>query len=311
MNFEVDGGYTLPSITDIDDLEKINNEHLFSDFTYITGACIIVKEYWYLYQENVFNGISVVPNMRFPDFFQHVHPNSCDGGVRPGLPFSNISDFSIKEIGYENGILLVEYGEYPQFAVDSSLGKILDIEFSENRLRKTGKTYTTYANEIVGRTTLYFYPDEHEEFEYQGKKYVRVKANHWFSDYLKNININKGDYLWLEVSPIIWYVDESAKLLISKKCLVSGIPYCGQDKDVGEFKNTEIYNYLNTCFATDIIPSGVQIAPEKKATYDKIRQTMLERHTKWKKHAEIEIQAAIERQAERENLEKKLRRVYF
>ena len=66
------------------------------------------------------------------------------GGIRPVLPFSDISDISKNEVRRKTRFLKVEYGEYPQYVVDDvNLNRELYREFEAGRLRKTGKYYTT------------------------------------------------------------------------------------------------------------------------------------------------------------------------
>ena len=194
--------------------------------------------------------------------------------VRPALPYSNISDISSNVVRGRSGLLEVEYGEYPQYAVDSRLGRTLDDEFSAGRLKRTGKTYTTDSREWDENFEK-FSPIEHEEFEYSGKKYVRIKTNFYESENkLSNgVDVKQGDIVWLEVSPIIWYVDESSKMLVSKTSLASGIRFCDEGKYTGDFKTTEMYMFLNKHFAKDIIPSVVhEMTLEEKAQYEEERK---------------------------------------
>jgi|GEM_PF-6794952 len=39
------------------------------------------------------------------------------------------------------------------------------------------------------------------------------------------LNIKKGDYVWVEVSTVIWLIDDETELLTSKKGLASGIRF--------------------------------------------------------------------------------------
>lgn len=180
--------------------------------------------------------------------------------VRPALLYSNISAISPNGVRGKSGFLEVEYGEYPQYVVDTELAKILDKEYNAGRLTKTGKEYTTDCIDVY-ECNRRFYPFQHKEYEYKGKKYVRVKyrAGTTPSCILSNgVTVNYGDYVWIEVSPIRWYVDEESKLLVSKTLLASGIRFCGKKKYKGNFKKTEVYMFLNKYFARDIIPSKIQ-----------------------------------------------------
>lgn len=173
-----------------------------------------------------------------------------------------------------SGLFEVEYGEYPQYAVDSRLGKTLDDEFSAGRLKRTGKTYTINSNKW-DENSKKFNPVEYEEFVYNGKKYVRVKSNCYRNEgkLSSGVNVRSNDIVWLEVSPITWYVDEKSKMLVSKTLLASGINYCKEGKYTGDFKTTNIYEHLNKNFAKDIIPSAIhEMTPEERTQYEEERK---------------------------------------
>ena len=201
------------------------------------------------------------------------------GAVRPALPFSNISDISLNGVKGRHGFLEVEYGEYPQYAVDTNLGRILDDSFQAGVLRRTGKTYTTDSRRWNANSER-FSPVQHEEFEYNGKRYVRVKSNDTDENFkLSNgVTVHPGMYVWLEVSPIKWIVDDRAKMLVSKTLLASGIRFCNDRQYNGDFKNTEMYQYLNTYFARDMVPSVVkEMTPEEKKQYEEEQKRLEKR----------------------------------
>ena len=201
------------------------------------------------------------------------------GSIRPVLPFSNISDISVNGVKGRHGFLEVEYGEYPQYAVDTNLGRILDDSFQSGVLRKTGKTYTTDSRRWNANSER-FSPVQHEEFEYNGKRYVRVKSNDTGENFKisNGVTVHPGMYVWLEVSPIKWIVDDKAKMLVSKTLLASGIRFCNDRQYNGDFKNTEMYQYLNTCFAKDMVPSVIkEMTPEEKKQYEEEQKRLEKR----------------------------------
>ena len=67
-----------------------------------------------------------------------------NGGARPALPYSSISKVSSNGVRGRNGILEVEYGEYPQTIVSEDFARILEMAFanmpySNNEMKTTGK----------------------------------------------------------------------------------------------------------------------------------------------------------------------------
>ena len=167
------------------------------------------------------------------------------GGIRPALPFSSISDISPIGVRGRSGVLEVEYGEYPQYAVDTRLARTLDSEYSAGRLKKTGKTYITDSVPKWNAATEVFKAREHHEYEYNGKKYVKVKydnTNSCDSSILSNgERYHIGDEVWVEVAPIKWLVDEKSRLMISKTCLASGVRFCDDGQYRGDFERSEMY----------------------------------------------------------------------
>ena len=178
------------------------------------------------------------------------------GAVRPALQssviFSKISPNRVR--GY-NGTEEVEYGEYPQNAADSRMQNILESEYNRG-MNKTGRSYTFDSVKYDDYDTG-FKPVTYEEYEYGGKKYIRIKANSDFDGYrfkLSNgVEYIDGDYVWVEVSPVKWLIDDRTGLLISKKGLVSGIRFLDKRTNYkGDFDRTEMKDYLDRYMLRDL-----------------------------------------------------------
>ena len=185
------------------------------------------------------------------------NPNRRCSGIRPVLPYSGIPDVLKNTKRNNRGVLEVEYGEYPQYAPDLDMQKRLESEFSKGTLRKTGKTYTTDSNGWQASSEK-FSPAIHEEYEYNGKRYVRINSSNCYNEWHRLSNgevVGPKDVVWIEVSPIVWYVDGKEELLISKNLLASGVRFCNNRQYDGVFENTEMYEFLNKYFAKDIVPS--------------------------------------------------------
>ena len=290
MNFNINSDFTLLSDDQtfgsqkIDIIRQMGGKCAISDFAILLGAYVSSDYHvdsdsslkgrtgwWYL---SSFDGDGDVRIVNEIGSRTSNYAGKRSGAVRPALPYSDISDISPNGVRGRSGFLEVEYGEYPQYVVDTSLRRALDSEFSVGRLSKTGKTYTTDSRHWNARSAK-FNPIEHEEFEYNGKKYVRVKSNN-SGENLKLTNgatAHPGDYFWLEVSPITWLVDENSRMLVSKTLLASGIRFCNDGQYRDDFKATEMYMFLNKYFAKDIVPSVVhEMTPEEKAQYEEERK---------------------------------------
>ena len=273
----------------IDVIKKMGRKCAISDFAILLGAYVSSDYHvdgdnsmrgrtgwWYLSSSD---GYGNVRGVNEESNRTYTHAGKRSGAVRPALPFSNISDISMNGVKGRHGFLEVEYGEYPQYAVYTNLGRILDDSFQAGVLRRTGKTYTTDSRRWDANSER-FSPVQHEEFEYNGKRYVRVKSNDTHENFkLSNgVTVHPGMYVWLEVSPIKWIVDDRAKMLVSKTLLASGIRFCNDRQYNGDFKNTEMYQYLNTSFARDMVPSVVkEMTPEEKKQYEEEQKRLEKR----------------------------------
>ena len=152
-----------------------------------------------------------------------------------------------KRNGY-NETYEVEFGEYPQYAASISMQITLEEEY-KNGLNKTGRSFT-FNSVIISNINEKFEPIIYDEYEYQGKKYIRVNNYSIF-----NFTPSLSDrYAWVEVSPVVWLINEETQTLISKRGLVSGIRFNDKKYD-GNFEKTEMYEYLNKYMIKDIFQS--------------------------------------------------------
>ena len=179
--------------------------------------------------------------------------------VRPALQSSVIfSQISPNRVSGYNGTEEVEFGKYPQNAADSRMQNILESEYKRG-MNKTGRSYTFDSVKYYAYDTG-FKPATYEEYEYQGKEYIRIKANFGFGGNKFMLSngacYRNGDYVWVEVAPVKWLIDDENNQLISKKGLVSGIRFLDRNHNYyGDFNKTEMYEYLNKYMIKDLFQS--------------------------------------------------------
>lgn len=178
--------------------------------------------------------------------------NRRGGGIRPVLKLPSLEFeyiFKNKVLGY-NGVFEVEYGEYPQYAPNESMQNVLSNELWRGELIKTGNKYT-FDKTGSDYADADFKPVTYDEYEYGGKKYIRVDCNFWNrfgSHKLSNDRMYyMSGYVWMEVSPVKWLIDEKAGVLISKKILLSGIKY------------SDVKNYLNNYMLKDLFQTNALV----------------------------------------------------
>ena len=203
-----------------------------------------------------------------------------NGAVRPALQSSVIfSQISPNRVRGYNGTEEVEYGEYPQYAADSRMQSILESEYNRG-MNKTGRSYTFDSVRYDDYDTG-FNPVTYEEYEYQGKKYIRIRANSDFGGNkfkLSNgVEYRDGDYVWVEVSPVKWLIDDRTGILVSKIGLVSGIRFLDRNHNYkGDFSRTEMKEYLDRYMLRDLTQTATftrvqDMTPEEKAQFEEER----------------------------------------
>ena len=188
-------------------------------------------------------------------------------GARPALTYSEVSSVFSNGVRGRNGILEVEYGEYPQTIVDEIYSRELESAYNNASLRTTGKNYTTDSVRIRD-IDIHFKARTHAEYEYNGKKYIRfVGDSNCDGEILSDGRIiQEGTAYWIEVEPIKWMIDERTNIALSKKLIFSGVQFNFEESYNGNFSTTDIKKYMDTHFSKDIIPSKVNT--EVKETND-------------------------------------------
>ncbi len=182
-------------------------------------------------------------------------------GGRPVVQFSQISDKLISK-KYSDGVLEVEYGMYPQSAVNFHLNKKLEELYNANALSKvfsteslvkTGDTYIVDAQAGYDNEKN-FAPEYLEEYQYLNFKYVRIIPHaEPDGDILSNgVTLREGKPIWVKVEPITWLVDENADIAVAKKVLFSGVRFLDFPYKYESFDKTRINKFLNECFIRDI-----------------------------------------------------------
>ncbi len=179
-------------------------------------------------------------------------------GARPALPYSLIQNISSNEVRGRGQIIEVDYGEYPQSILRASEEADFERAFQSDRINRTGKKYTTdsvnyqeYSRSFVAR--------EHMEYEYNGKKCIRFVADgncsgQTLSDGRK---IEEGKAYWVLVEPITWLVDRVSNIALSKKLIFSGVKFQNNNNYQGDFERTDIKQFIDTCFAKEIVSNRI------------------------------------------------------
>jgi len=186
-------------------------------------------------------------------------------GARPTIPYSLISQKASDKTRGKNGILEVEYGEYPQDVVSEDLEKVLETAYKNKTINQTDKNYTTNSVSTLAKDTP-FQPTIHIEYEYNGRKFIRFigKINYSGKILSNGRMVKDGDIYWLEVKPINWLIDEKTNIALSKKVVFSGIEFNREKNYKNNFNRTSISKFMNKIFSKDIIPSYPKIKHQQE-----------------------------------------------
>ena len=183
-------------------------------------------------------------------------------GARPALPFSSIGSIPTNgESGKRarDGILEVEYGYYPQKAVSKDMQERLERAYRSGSISKTRNSYTTDSIAYNEYDTS-FQPQTHQEYEYNGKRYVRVEANSYYDGGDLTLSNGEqyrdGDNVWVEVQPVKWLVDEKEKVMLTDKLIFSGVQFNHtRDYHTRDFDKTDIKTFMDRYLSRDLVQS--------------------------------------------------------
>ena len=154
-----------------------NSDHLgpptkYRSALYMTRSTTGVGSVWGVYDDPVF---------KKSDTTYCFDPGATKAIIRPMMA-TNFISFSPKETYTDErtNVEEIAYGEYPQFAVSPKMQEELENNLQSRNLYMTGKNYTFNSpsyerpKTVGGRRDNSFKPTNYSEYEYQGKKYVRV-----------------------------------------------------------------------------------------------------------------------------------------
>ncbi len=187
-------------------------------------------------------------------FCNWLSPYKRNATARPASLYSDISLISPNIVRGVGVVPEIQYGEYPQQAVDKRLGENLEREYQSRGIKTTGKTYTTDSRNYDAYDKD-FRAQQHQEYEYNGKRYVRVEVKTLCNNpttIANGVSVSIGDTVWIEVQPIKWLVDEQSKMLVSKRGIFAGVRFNQPGRYDGDFKNTEIKRFMDNHFSKDI-----------------------------------------------------------
>lgn len=253
------------------DFLKTNNA--LTDLAILTGAEVY---YYYsnLYEENtalqdgyywtdweeLFNK-TIVTILSEDSQTYEKRKNNTEVAVRIVMDYDSLDDvYTNGQVKVENGKVEFEYGYYPQTVAPKEISnKLRKLHFSKE-LKETGNHYTIYKNNYDSAGNYISSTKEKlNEYEYNGKRYVKVEANSFHNDrvYLEGsfklsdgLFYKNGEFIFLEVKPIKWIYNTNTGLIVSKNLLIAGIDYDKikeflNEDFIKEIKQDSVFHYRN------------------------------------------------------------------
>ena len=243
-----------------DNKDFLKTENALTDLAILTGAEVY---YYYsnLYEENtnLHDGQYWTDWQNWRDFNETImvilsedsqveikDKNDTEVAVRVVMDYKSLDDvYTNGQVNVQIGNVEFEYGYYPQTVATREIQDKLEKSYYLNELNETGNYYTIYKK-MYDSAGNYISSEKEmlKEYEYNGKRYVRVEADSCHDDglYLEGdfklsdgLFHNNGEFIFIEVEPIKWIYNKDTGLIVSKNLLIAGIDY---DK-IKEFLNTD------------------------------------------------------------------------
>lgn len=239
----------LPSKSDIKKLLKGLNKVTCTDYAIITGAKF--DKAWAKNRYLSKNAYFKIDNRNI--YFSTAKEDSLYGdeiGIMPTI-------YLPEEIDNGSNLETINFGRYPQFVTSKDNRIILEDLYQKGMLAKTGRKY-----------------DDNIEYFYNGHYYIRMDLRSYrqlllFSDR----RLYSGDEdVWIEVSPVTWYIDNKKNQLLSRHILrgcevkmdsgrsIYDKYFALTAFEIGFFQSDNVQNIENSNIQQQIIRSNVSIA---------------------------------------------------
>lgn len=272
---------------EIEIIKKYGKKAPISDFAILLGGYVSNTYYtpegdklkdrttwWWTsspYDDDDVRGVSKGGN----EYWDKTHKRN--GSARPASSFSSIKHISPNRVRGYNGTEEIEYGEYPQTAVDKNLNSRLESIYKNGGMSETGKGYTTDSTRYQDAEQG-FTPRRFTEYSYNGEKYIRFEVDgNGSGERLSNgVDISVGDIVWVKVEPIRRLIDEKNDIMLAKKGLFAGVRFDSASKYSGDFRRTEIKRFMDNHFAKDIVAnisySKTEMSEQERKEYEKAQK---------------------------------------
>lgn len=150
--------------------------------------------------------------------------NQRNIGIRLVLKYSDFVNEVIDENVINDNISEALLGSYPNEVCDYDTSNLLEKLYCLNNLSLAPKKYLINEN-LIQRSG--FIPKNLDVYEYLDNHYVRIISNNLHPNLRLSNGMfsNNGEFYWIKVTPLVWYLDKEKDIMLTKDVIVSGIPY--------------------------------------------------------------------------------------
>ena len=228
----------------LDLLKEIGIQAKPTDFALLQGANMKNGYGEYYTKTSDENGSVIIVNGLFKNVAISFDNDVC---VRPVIKYSSIKEEIKKEKYINDGIIEIEYGEYPQTIDSLSKQKQLEELFKQYMLVKTGGKWD---DSITGK--------KNNEYLFNSIRYIRMSTRYINKNVIDNLKasnkiIDNQQYAWVRVEPVKYLVDLKNDIAICKDLLFVDGLYNKPTFYDGDFLKTDLSKYLNNIFKTNTL----------------------------------------------------------
>lgn len=221
------------------------------------------------------------------DEFGHKVSGECthDVGIRPAMRLSTFyeENLDLKFSRITSDFLEVYYGNYLQDSAEKELQAKLTNAITINSLilkesEKKQIQDILKIDNIIETKDFYeknetkhhkFTPLKIKVYEYQGRKFAKVKANTYLPDDV-SFSLSNGEFyknndeVWIEEKPLKWLIDEKQDIMLCENIIQAGVRF---DDSITtyrpDFHYTEMNQYLNKYMSKEIFNSKKELVKKK------------------------------------------------
>ena len=249
-----------------------------TDFAILLGGRVSDNEYVVNTTSKNFDNRAAPWSLKDP-FFQYgsqvdekgesttLFANTRNVGARPCVKYSSIMS-SCKDYYKFEDLHAVQYGWYPQMIVsDQTIIDSLEKAYKQF-IMKRADAYTTDSI-CVSDYHRGFNPRKIDEFELpfgSNNRYIRFVGDNNVGEVLSDGTVVEKDKIyWINVEPVIWFVDKDMDLAIAQKILFAGVQMDKLETYHGDFDKTNMKKFLDEYFSKEI-------AYNRNQSYSKIAE---------------------------------------